>query len=303
MAQETLDVAVLGQIGRDLILLVDGLPAPGDSAPIRTRRELLGGKGANQAVGLSQLGLRTALIGVVGDDPAGRQMLAQAAHDGIAVDHVRSRAGAPTALLIDLVDEQGRRRLLEDVPAGVLLSVEDVTAAGPAIQAAGTVVVQLQQPAGAALLAARTAREAGRRVVLDGAAPPEVREEILDAADVLRADQSETEILCGHPLRGAHDAVTFARDLGERHDLELVALDAGDEGNVVVWPGGQVVLPLSDVPVADRTGAGDAFIAALTAALIRGADPEAAARLAGRASTSSVTRLGGRPDLTALQAV
>jgi len=140
-------------------------------------------------------------------------------------------------------------------------------------------------------------------VVLDGAAPPEVREEILDAADVLRADQSETEILCGHPLRGAHDAVTFARDLGERHDLELVALDAGDEGNVVVWPGGQVVLPLSDVPVVDRTGAGDAFIAALTAALIRGAAPEAAARLAGRASTSSVTRLGGRPDLTALQAV
>jgi len=43
------------------------------------RRELLGGKGANQAVALAQLGMRPALAGVVGEDqighPGGRPAL------------------------------------------------------------------------------------------------------------------------------------------------------------------------------------------------------------------------------------
>lgn len=50
------DVTVVGQIARDLVLLVDDAPAPGTSASVRQRIETLGGKGANQAVSLAQLG-------------------------------------------------------------------------------------------------------------------------------------------------------------------------------------------------------------------------------------------------------
>ncbi|MBV9140496.1 MAG: hypothetical protein JO115_06220 [Pseudonocardiales bacterium] len=54
------DVVVVGQIARDLVLLVEELPAPGTGTAVRQRREMLGGKGANQAVGLAQLGVRPA---------------------------------------------------------------------------------------------------------------------------------------------------------------------------------------------------------------------------------------------------
>jgi ribokinase len=47
-------VVVAGQIARDLVLVVDEVPGPGASTAVRERRELLGGKGANIAVGLSQ---------------------------------------------------------------------------------------------------------------------------------------------------------------------------------------------------------------------------------------------------------
>ncbi len=46
-----MSVVVIGQIGRDLVLRTDGPPAPGHSTTILERKELLGGKGANQAVG------------------------------------------------------------------------------------------------------------------------------------------------------------------------------------------------------------------------------------------------------------
>jgi sugar/nucleoside kinase (ribokinase family) len=64
---ETADVIVAGQIARDLVLVVDDVPGAGQSAAVRQRREMLGGKGANQAVALAQLGMRVALLGVVGD--------------------------------------------------------------------------------------------------------------------------------------------------------------------------------------------------------------------------------------------
>jgi ribokinase len=77
----------------------------------------------------------------------------------------------------------------------------------------------------------------------------------------------------------------------------LAALAAGDHGNVFVWPDGSVVLPLDDRPIVDPTGAGDAFTAALTLALVRGAEPEAAARAAVRAAAANVGHAGGRPRL------
>src|SRR3954447_25404664 len=110
------DVVVVGQVGRDLVLRVDGLPDAGGAAPARERRELLGGKGANQAVALAQLGIPVALVGVVGDDRAGDEARAQAATEGVDVSGVVRRPGAATALLLDLVEEGGRRRLVEPCP-------------------------------------------------------------------------------------------------------------------------------------------------------------------------------------------
>jgi hypothetical protein len=51
------DVIVFGQIARDLVLVVDAMPGARQSADVYQRRELLGGKGANQAVALAQLGM------------------------------------------------------------------------------------------------------------------------------------------------------------------------------------------------------------------------------------------------------
>jgi len=70
-----MSAVVIGQIGRDLVLRTDGPPSANEATTVLQRDELLGGKGANQAVGLAQLGVPVALIGVVGDDPAGTSVL------------------------------------------------------------------------------------------------------------------------------------------------------------------------------------------------------------------------------------
>jgi ribokinase len=297
------DVVVLGQVGLDIVH-ADG-----------QRREMLGGKGANQAVALAQLGVPVALVGVVGDDAAGREVLAQAAADGIDVTGVVVRSGGRTAVLTDEVGEGGTRRLIEDVPDDALLTPEDVAAAGDQIASAQALALQLQQP-GDAVRAALDRVPAAAVVVSDGAPADErTREAVLRRADVVRADAIEAGLLVGRELDGIDDAREAAAELltagprlvalaVEEGDLlawragPLLGIAAGEMEADPRWADGEVVVPLlGDEPV-DPTGAGDAFVAALTAALLGGSAPEDAAWVAAAAASLTVAHPGGRPDLT-----
>ncbi|MFJ8578027.1 PfkB family carbohydrate kinase [Micromonospora sp. NPDC093277] len=292
-----LDALVVGQVCRDLVLLVDEVPGPSGTAPVRRRRELLGGKGANQAVGLAQLGVRVGLLGVVGEDEVGDRLLGQARSDGIDVAPVLRRAGTPSALIVDVVDAQARWRYLEDIPEATLLTEADVTGAAEALSAARAVLVQLQQPLPAALAAARCARTTGRLVVLDGAPDPAGGLELLALADVLRADAREVGLLVGDPPTDAVSGLRAGRELLKRGP-SLAAVEVAGVGNAFVWPDGEVFVPLSDTPTVDTTGAGDAFVAALTVGLLRGDPYEHVARYAVAAAGATVGQPGGRPALT-----
>ncbi|MGY2081085.1 PfkB family carbohydrate kinase [Modestobacter sp. SYSU DS0657] len=294
---------VVGQVGRDLVLEIDQLPAGGGSTPVRSRRELLGGKGANQAVAMQQLGLPAALVGVLGDDEAGDHVLAQAVHDGLWISGVVRRRGGTTALLVDLVEAGGTRRLLEDVPGSSLLTPADVAAAGELFERARAVVLQLQQP-GPAVRAALELAPRSALTVADGAPPDgETAEALLAGVQVLRADAAEAGMWVGGELSGLDDVRAAATELCHRGP-RVVCLAAGEQGDLTVWRSrsGRVqeqLVPLQGESPVDPTGAGDTVVAALTAALLAGRDPREAAWQAGVAAARTVSRLGGRPRLDA----
>jgi ribokinase len=292
-----MSVVVIGQIGRDLVLRTDGPPSATDSTAILHREELLGGKGANQAVGLTQLGVPVALIGVVGDDIAGASVLHQAERDGIDISGVVRRG--TTALLIDIVGRPPERLLLEHVPQTSLTQVADLDGAAALVDAADTVSIQLQQPATTVLAAARRARQRGARVVADGAPPPGIQADLLASIDVLRADASEAALLAGKAVTTVEQAAELADRLLQCGP-GLVALAVPEIGDLLVWEGGRQLFEFADVQMVDPTGAGDAFVAGLIAALREGAAPPQAGRRAAAAASSTVQRLGGRPDLSGL---
>ncbi|BBY13147.1 PfkB family carbohydrate kinase [Mycobacterium marseillense] len=292
-------VVVIGQIARDLVLRTDGPPTTDDSATILQRKELLGGKGANQAVGLAQLGVPVALIGVAGDDDVGESVLAQARGDGIDVGGVARRG--TTALLIDVVPKPAERMLLEDVPESSLVQVADLDRSASLFDTGDTVSIQLQQPPTTALEAAQRARRRGLRVVADGAPAPHVRADLLAAVDVIRADTTEASLIAGREITTAKQAFELADNL-LTCGPGLVAIAVPKVGDLVSWRGGSQLFEFADVDVMDPTGAGDAFVAGLIAALRDGATPPEAGELAAAAASSTVQRLGGRPDLSALRA-
>jgi ribokinase len=90
-------VAVVGSLNLDLVVRVPRLPGPGETVSGADLFRNPGGKGANQAVAAARLGRRVAMVGCVGDDQAGRDLLAALAADGVDTGQVRVLAGVPAA--------------------------------------------------------------------------------------------------------------------------------------------------------------------------------------------------------------
>ena len=227
---------MVGQIARDLVLVVDEVPGPSGSTDVRQRRELLGGKGANIAVGLSRLDVPVAVVGVVGDDQVGENLLAQCTRDSIDTSAVTRRPETESALMVDVVTADGQWRYLESVPDPALLTPTDLAIASEILGKASTVILQLQQPA-AAILAALDRVRPECRVIMDGVPDDEsTRDRILAAATVLRLDAQEAELLAGQEIPDEAAARAVAQDLLSRGP-ELVVIAVGTDGNLLAWPG------------------------------------------------------------------
>ena len=265
---------------------------------MRRRRELLGGKGANQAVGAAQLGARVGLLGVVGPTRSATGCWRGRAPTGSTSARCCAGRTPPTALIVDLLDAEAHWRYLEDLPEATLLTPDDVAGAADALRAPGRCWSSSSSPrprrwprpgprGRPAGWWCWTARRATRRTPTTCS----------PLADVLRADARETELITGDAPADAEDGLAAGRKL-LRRGPSLVAVEVAGVGNAFVWPDGELFLPLTDTPTVDTTGAGDAFVAALTVALLRGDAPPAAARYAVAAAGATVGHPGGRPALT-----
>ncbi|MBY8854005.1 ribokinase, partial [Saccharothrix sp. MB29] len=87
------------------------------------------------------------------------------------------------------------------------------------------------------------ARAAGGLIVLDGV-PDSGTDELLAAADVIRADHREAALLTGREITAVDDAVEAGRTLLTRGP-STAALEVPGEANVLVWQDGHAAIPLT----------------------------------------------------------
>ena len=293
----TSKILVVGSLNMDLVAFAPRIPVAGETLTGHTFLSVPGGKGANQAYAAAQLGASVAMLGRVGGDDLGRQLRENLASSGCDVSGVLVTKDSTTGIALIFVADSGQNSIVIVAGANGKLSPEDVAGAASRFDGAAYVLLQLESPLATVVAAARAARRAGARVILDPAPAPSsaLPGELLANVDILTPNETEAAILAGvSPRRlNAQEAFDVAWRL-RASGPSTVIVKLGEQGVALVTADGSQVLPAPKVNAVDTTAAGDVFNAALAVALSEGAEIAAACQFANRAAALSVTRRGAQ---------
>jgi ribokinase len=280
----------------DLVMRVARRPERGETVFGSEFGMFLGGKGFNQAVAARRLGAAVAMVGRVGDDDFGRRLRAALEREGVDAAGLVTDPEAGTGVAAPVIEANGENSIISVPRANMHLTPGDVEASAPAFEGARAVLLQLEVPVETSLAAARLGRRAGACVLLNTAPAAPVPEELLDAADLLVANEVEAAMLTGQAVGSVEGALAAAERLRRRRDQAAI-VTLGGEGAVVVAEGLRLHAPAFPVPVRDTTGAGDAFCSALALRLAETDDLAEALRWANAAGACAVMTLGAEPSL------
>ncbi len=283
-------IVVVGSLNRDVTADVPRLPRPGETILGTSHRWDNGGKGANQAVAAARLGQRVAMVGRVGDDDAGRQLVASLEREGVDASGVGRDPAAATGLALITVVPGGENTIVVSLGANAHVRPADLDAAP--LADADVVLLQLEIPISAVGAAAAAATGT---VVLNPAPAAVLPPELLDAVDVLVPNRGELATLAGGEEEVDLDAL--AAQAAGLDGSGAVVVTLGADGALVVTGDDAEHVPSPRVDAVDATAAGDAFCGALADALARGESLVAAARWAVAAGAAAATRPGAQSSL------
>ncbi len=316
------DIVVAGHICLDVTPELDG-PAPiepGRLLAVGEARLSPGGAVGNTGIALHRLGVAVRLVARLGDDLFGGALRDALGRDGLAGDVVVA-PGEATSYSIVIAPPGADRAFLHHAGANDAFSAADV----PDEALAGARVLHLGYPPLLRRMYADDGRElellfehahgAGLATSLDMSVPDPASEagrvdwrallaRTLPHVDVFAPSLAELRFMLGRPDTSEPAALAdevlglgaaiVALKLGDR-GLHLRTADAADSAcarlglDAAAWRGSEVVSPCFAVErVARTTGSGDATIAGLLAALLRGAGPTEAASAATAVGACSV---------------
>lgn len=296
-------VAILGVFVADTAYRAARMPRMGETILGSGFALGPGGKGSNQAVAAARLGADVTFISKIGQDPFGDMAMAVWAEAGVKTEVRRVADSYTGAACIFLEEGSGDNAIIVSPGAAGTISVADIEAAGDTIRAAGVFLTQLEQPFPAARRALEIAREAGATTILNPAPAAELDAEFFTLCDYLTPNEIEAEMLTGLAVGTVAEARLAAEKLMDK-GVGRVILTLGERGALLHGKGISELVPAFDfAPVAETTGAGDAFNGAFATALARGDTALEAVRFGCAVAGISVTRPGTAQSMPSLEEV
>ena len=289
-------VVVLGSLNMDLVVSLSHLPRSGETVIGDQLQRFPGGKGANQAVAAARLGAEVAMVGRVGKDSFGDELLSNLEADGVAIGGVDRDPNEPTGAALILVEKGGENMIAVARGASRVVGDVDVARATSNLKEGDVLLLQLEIPLAMVVAAARRAKAAGARVILNAAPAAALEASLLSQLEVLVVNELEVEPLLGRPAADPEEAEEAAR-MAVQQGARSAVVTLGAAGAVLVQGESIHRMKAQRVEAVDTTGAGDAFVGALAAALAAGAALVEAAELAGAAGAAAVTKPGAQASL------
>jgi D-beta-D-heptose 7-phosphate kinase/D-beta-D-heptose 1-phosphate adenosyltransferase len=265
---------------------------------IEARREsAVPGGAANVVNNLLAFGAEVAVVGVVGDDDAGRMLKRLLEEEGADTSGIVAEPGRPTTRKTRVVaHSQQVLRVDREWTAPPMLETRDALLRhGKSLMrvAEGAVLSDYDKGMLRDSLSKALIERAGQSGTLVTANPKPANARCFRGADVASLNLSEARAASGNPEFGNWDMARQGETLRSDLKVRSLVVTRGAEG-LSLWleDGQHVRVPAHPVEVYDVAGAGDTTISAMTLGLLAGASPEEAAIVANHAAACVVRKVG-----------
>ena len=267
-------IAVVGSVNLDIVAATDRLPVAGETVTGAELNRYPGGKGANQALAAKRLGADVSLVACVGNDAEAEAALALLVEGGVDLSACVRHETEGTGVALISVSAAGENQIV--VAPGANRKLEPGCLSMPAADA---LIGQLEVPVSTLEFAANVF---DGFVCLNLAPATAVPDALTKRADLIIVNETESAFY-GNQL----------------DDCEaLVARTFGADGAQLSKHGEMLANATSpSIRAVDTTGAGDAFTAALTVALVEGMKLDLALGFACAAGAAAATKAGAQPSL------
>jgi len=288
-------IVVVGSINTDMIVKVPRIPKPGETILGEKFSTAAGGKGANQAVAAARAGGDVTFIARVGNDMFGKQALEDFESNNINAKYIKTDNAEPSGVALIFVDEKGENSIAVASGANARLSHRDVTEAEEVIKSADILLMQLETPMESVKRAAKIAKDAGVKVILNPAPACPLDNTLLSTLYVITPNESEAELLTDISVTDFPSAEKAAFILLDR-GVEVAIITMGSKGALIKTRELTKIVPGFKVNAVDSTAAGDVFNGSLVVAMAEGKTLEETVQFANAAAALSVTKLGAQPS-------
>ena len=309
------DLLTMGRSSIDLYANDVGAPF----VDIKSFAAYVGGSPTNIAVGAQRLGLRTAIITAVGDDPVGDFILKFLKDEKVETRFIPRKPGTRTSAVVLGIEPPDKFPLVyyRDNCADNQLSIDDVLQCPLAqcrvFEFSGTGLSR-EPSRSANLFAAEQAKASGAKVVLDLDFRPNqwhdprafgvtVRAS-LPLVDIILGTEDECKavtLTCPDQVNVSHSQISGAQVVGDlsaavhamqQRGPKTIVVKRGEQGATLFEGQTPRDVPGFPVIVYNVLGAGDAFAAGFIYGLVKGWDHYKAARMGNACGAIVVTRHG-----------
>jgi len=286
-------ITVIGSINMDIVTYVTKLPLPGETVKGLGTTNNPGGKGANQAIAAYLAGGSVTMIGAVGGDEIGQNLISNFRDIGLDTTNILRKKGQ-SGLAFITVDLSGENQIVLSEGSNAELSTEDMLLLKDIIKTSHTILLQNEIPWNTTKYLIEFANSSGIRVVFNPAPAIQIEEGILPFIDILILNETEAESITEvkvHDLLSARAAAAKLLEVG----VKEVIITLGDKGSFYCSRKGEDIYTNAyAVEAVDTTAAGDAFIGAFTVISATNPSMDECLRFASSAAAITVTRKGAQ---------
>ena len=308
------EILVVGSFVMDQIACTSVFPKEGQTVLGKGFSKAPGGKGANQAVQMSRLGANVTLIGKLGRDSNGEEMLQTCREAGVNMDYMLyddvNPSGCSVIILEEIPGKQTVNRIVVLSGSNMNITREEIAFLEEKIADYDLVVLQLEIPMEINEQVASYAYAKGVPVMLNSAPSAPLSDELYSHLTYLSPNEHEAYDMVG--IRISHEGKTVNREQAKKACAALkqkgvknVLITLGEAGAVLdTEKDGIFFSPCAENIVAvDPTAAGDSFVGALSVGLSCGWGYEETLLFANHTAALTVSDMGAMPSLPTLERV